>query len=92
MQYNRDGHNKRTMESDRAHNCRFSPEERSPRSPIAGSAGGLKWDIMDIANRSALERFAAKVSAIPDMPQAVPAMGSTRRLSAHCPRACTRPV
>jgi len=75
MQYNQGGHNKRTMESDRAIIAAAAPK-KDPEVDHCGLRGGLKWDIMDIANRRTL----AKVPAIPDMPQAVPAMGSTRRL------------
>lgn len=41
---------------------------------------------MDFTHRRAFEGPAQTVSAIPDLPQAVPAMSPIRQLQAHCPR------
>ena len=47
---------------------------------------------MDFANRRAMEGSTPTVSAIPDLPLAVPAMGPIRGVQAHCPRAGTGSV
>jgi len=84
MQYNQDGTYKRTMESDRAHNTIGKTAQRSARPQGARPARGFEWDIMDTANRRSMERFATTVSAIPDLPQAVPAVGQIGSLQTHC--------
>jgi hypothetical protein len=75
MQYNQDGTDKRTMETDRAHNCYINPNKRPERPKTKGSSRSHDRDVMDFTNRRIMEGFAAKVSTIPNMPQAVPAMG-----------------
>ena len=80
------------MESDRAHNSLCKSAQRSARPQGARSARGLKWDIMDFANRCPLEGSAAAVSAIPDLPQAIPAMGPIGDFQTHRPRAGGGPV
>ena len=47
---------------------------------------------MDFKNRRAMEGSTPAVSAIPDLPQAVPAMGPIRCVQTHCPRAGTGSV
>jgi hypothetical protein len=79
MQYNQNGTDKRTMESDRARNIISKTAKRPTRSQRAGPARGFKWNIMDNANRRYMEGFAAGISALPNLPQALPATGQNER-------------
>ena len=74
MQYNQDGTRKRAMESDRAHNTLSKTAQRSARPQRARTSRGLRCRIMDFTNWSPQEGLAAAVSAIPDLPQTIPAM------------------
>jgi len=56
------------MEPDRADYYIISPSERSQRAQSTRSSRSIKWDIMDLADRSTLEGFAPAISAIPDLP------------------------
>lgn len=87
MQYNQDGADKRTMEADRAHHRIVNAIQSPQRATGKESTRGSQRHSMDLAHRRSLERFTATVSAIPDMPQAVPAMGPTMGVPAHCARA-----
>lgn len=42
---------------------------------------------MDITNRSFMEGFTAEISAVPDLPQALPAIGEVGNVQSHCKRA-----
>ena len=92
MQLNQYETYKRTMESDRAHNCFYHPGKRPARPQRTRYSQGHERNIMDFRNRCTVARSAAKVSTVPNMLQAVPAMGTTGRFPSHCPRACTKPV
>ena len=91
MQYNQDGTDQRAMETDRAHHRIVNPIQRSQGTAGKRSARRSQRNIMDHAYRRSLEGFTPTVSAIPDLPSAVPAMGSARGFPAHCPRAGRRP-
>lgn len=80
------------MESDRAHNLRVPSGKRPERTQTKRCPRGVEWDIMDIENRSPLERHPAKVSAIPDLPSPFPGVDRTWGLPSYPPRAGQRPV
>ena len=65
----------------------LTPKKRSKRSATEGSTGRVEWNIVDSQNWRALEGSAPAVSAIPNVPSAVPAMGQTRRFPRHYQRA-----
>jgi hypothetical protein len=60
------------MEADRACDFILNSKKRSKRSVTEESTGRVEWNIVDSQNRRALERSALAVSAIPNMPSAVP--------------------
>ena len=65
---------KRTMATD----CKVHSEAQSPawkiRTADAKSQSGTQWDTLDIANRSAMGRFAPAVSAKKHLPSTFPGM------------------
>jgi transposase len=58
---------------------------RDPREVL----NGILWILR---TGGTLERSVAAISAIPNMPSAIPALGPARRFPAHCSRAGTRPI
>ena len=92
MQYNQDGHHKRTMDADRAHYQGINATKRSTRQANKQSSTGVQWYLVGPANRCALERLAATVSTVPNLPPMVPEMGTARSFPTHCPGAGARPV
>ena len=80
------------METDRAYNCIINTEKRPQRAATTWFSANPKRHLMDFANRCSLEGSAPAVSAVPNVPSALPAMGSRRNFPTHCPRAGRRPV
>ena len=80
------------MEADRAHNFKNNSPKGSTGSKAKTREGCVEWDIMDITNRSSLEGYASKVSAIPNLPSAFPGMDRTRNFPGNFIRAGQRPI
>ena len=80
------------MDADRAHNIKNKSRKRSKRTQTKRPEGCTERDIVDIANRSTLERPTPTVSAIPDLPSTLPGMDSTRNIPGDPTRAGKRPV
>lgn len=80
------------MESNRAHNIEVLAGKRPERTQTKRCPRGIKWDIMDIADWSPLERYAREISAIPDLPSPFPGMDRAWNIPGYPPRAGRRPV
>lgn len=83
---------KRTMATNRAHNIKVTSGERSKRTQTTRPPRGPEWNIMGITNKSPMERSAAAVSAIPDLPSAFPEVDRAWYFPNHTPRAGGRPA
>ena len=67
---------RRAVGADRA--VATEVEASGTRTPAARSARGDEWDPVDIALGGALEGLARALSAIPDLPPALPVLGTLR--------------
>ena len=75
------------MEAYRAHNIKINSRKRSPGSKAKTCMGSNERDIMDITNRTTMERYAFEVSAVTDLPSAFSGMDQTRDIPGDIPRA-----
>jgi len=80
------------MESDRAHNIKVPTGKRPEGTQTKRCPGCAQWDIMDIANRRSMERYAPEVSAIPDLPSSFPGVDRVWDIPDYPPRAGQRPL
>src|ERR1035437_2930312 len=69
------GVDRRTVGSSRA-GAASGPACGQPRSPVAGHASGIERGVVGAGRRRAVARVAGEVSAVPDLPPPVPAVGA----------------
>ena len=72
------------MEADRTHHRIVHPIQRSQGTTCKRPTPSAQWNLVDPAHWCPVERFTPTVSAIPDMPSAVPAVGTAWGVPAHC--------